>query len=141
MSPREATLLQSSQRFHAGAPERAPLEGEYRAPLRVVRPKSRGRRLRPTAVVSMLAAAVVLAVALSVVAAQAVLAQGQFRLASLQSAEASAQAAHQQLELQVAELKAPQRIVWVAQHKLDMVVPTHVTYLQPVPIPPSPARS
>lgn len=148
MSPREATLAQSSQRLHAtatgavgGAPVRSPLEGEHRAPLRVVRPKSRSRRLRPSAVLSMLAAAVVLAVALSVVAAQALLAQGQFRLAALQTAEAAAQTAHQRLELQVAELRAPQRIVWVAQHKLGMVVPTHVTYLQPVPLPPSPARS
>ena len=144
MSPREATLAQSPRRIHAGtaagAPARSPLGGEQRAPLRVVRPESRRKHLRPSAVVSMLATAVVLAVALSVVGAQALLAQGQFRLAALQAAEASAQKAHQRLELQVAELKAPQRIVWVAQHQLGMVVPTHVTYLQPVPLPPSPAR-
>ncbi|MDA8393498.1 MAG: cell division protein FtsL [Actinomycetota bacterium] len=145
MSPRQATLDQPSRQLRSGggaaaSPAREPLGGGRAAPLRVVHPRRRPERLRPSTAASILAVAVVLVVAIAVVATQALLAQGQFRLATLRASESSAQSAHQRLELQVAQLSSPQRIVWVAQHKLGMVVPNQVTYLQPVTLPRSSAR-
>lgn len=104
-------------------------EPPVRPSLRVLtggRPAVRGISGRA---VFALAAAVLFVSALAVVSTQAVLAQGQFRLEKLKIAEVAAQAREQRLTLEVANLKAPQRVVSTAEQKLGMVVPSHVTYL------------
>ncbi len=72
---------------------------------------------------------------LGVVVTHVALTQNQFRLDSLDGRVASQAAEQQRLRLQVAELESPSRIVQVAEQKLGMVVPSSVTYLEPVPAP------
>lgn len=72
---------------------------------------------------------VICVVLLGVVAAHAMLAQSQLRLDRLDQRLASEFALHQRLELQVAQLSSPTRILSVAQQQLHMVVPSSVTYL------------
>ena len=86
------------------------------------------RRVR---VLSWAGVVVVAAALLAVVASQAALAQGQFRLQRLQARAAAEQDRYERLRLQVAELESPSRVVAVAQERLGMVPPPDVTYLSP----------
>jgi hypothetical protein len=77
---------------------------------------------------------------LAVVIGQAVLANGQVRLSSLQQKLALEQSAHRQAELAVSQLETPSRIVSAASVQLHLVRPAQVVELPYVslstPIPP-----
>jgi cell division protein FtsL len=114
---------------------------ELRAPARVaLRAAAAPRRVAKREVVSRRRAALALLMAVlvvgalfSVVVAHVVLTQNQFRLDDLEARAASEEATQQRLRLEVAQLQSPSRIVQVAQQRLGMVVPSNVTYLEPVP--------
>jgi len=71
---------------------------------------------------------------LIVVAGQALLANGQVRIASLDQQLQTAQAQHSQRELSVAKMETPSRIVGDATGPLQMVHPSKVTQLPYVPL-------
>jgi hypothetical protein len=77
---------------------------------------------------------------LAVVIGQALLANGQVRLSSLQQKLALEQSAHRQAELAVSQLETPSRIVSAASVQLHMVRPAQVVELPYVslatPLPP-----
>ena len=120
----------------APAPARAPRPAPdtRRAPaLRLVRPgevtpqvQLRRRRLVLAGVVVSVCAAL-----FGVVGEHAILAQQQFRLANMQAQAAADAARNQALQLQVAQLQSPGRIVSEARTKLGMVPPAGITYLVP----------
>ena len=105
-----------------------------RAPvLRLVRPgevtpqaQLRRRRLVLAGVVASVCAGL-----FGLVGEHAILAQQQFRLANLQARTATAAARNQALQLQVAQLESPGRVVSEARSKLGMVPPAGITYLVP----------
>lgn len=108
-------------------PLRAP-ERERQPSLRVV---PAGLRRRRTAVVTILAMAVMFAVMLGLAAFQTVIAQGQAHLDQLDGEVRSAQDAYETLRFDVAQLEAPARIVATARDRLGMVVPDSVSYIAP----------
>ncbi len=96
----------------------------------------------------------VVAALLAVVAAQAMLANGQVRLSSLQHELSLEQGAHRQAELAVSELETPSRIVATATGLgmvrpanvvelpyVSLVVPLPTPKLTPAPPAPAPARA
>lgn len=111
------------------APRQAPVRRP--APLRVLqspRPARRSLgRLGTTVAIVMLFLA-----AFAAAAAHALVAQNQFRLNALSSQLDAASAQNKVLQLKVAELESPQRVVAVAEHRLGLVLPTSVTYVQAV---------
>jgi cell division protein FtsL len=131
-----ATQTPTRARYQATAPVRVPrpVPGESRPTgLRLVRPGERTpqARLRRRRLVLAGLATSVCAGLFGVVAEHAVLAQQQFRLANLQTQAATEQAHNQALQLQVARLESPSRIVAEARTKLGMVPPAAITYLVP----------
>jgi cell division protein FtsL len=74
------------------------------------------------------------AVVFALVAVHVVLAEGQFRLSSLQRQADEAQARYIRLRLEAARLESPQRIVADAENRLGMVSPATVTYLTPAAV-------
>ncbi|HEX3946748.1 MAG TPA: hypothetical protein VHW47_03545, partial [Acidimicrobiales bacterium] len=102
------------------------------APLRVVRaqPRPRVRRRRAAAVLSL---AMIGASLLSVVVGHAMLAQGQVRLAAVQSALSAEQSAHRQDVIAAAKLETPSRIVAKA-HEQGMAPPGQTNQLPRVPL-------
>jgi cell division protein FtsL len=118
-----------------------------RAQLRLVRPDegARGRRIIRifTALVAMAACAGLFAT----VCAHVLLAQGQADLDALDTRASTAEAAHQQLQVNVAELESPARIVPAARDRLGMIPPPTVVYLTPgaprvpAPTPTAPAST
>jgi hypothetical protein len=86
-------------------------------------------------------ASLVLGSLLAVVVAQALLANGQVRLSSLQHQLTLEQSSHRQAELAVSELETPSRIVAAASGQLHMVRPAQVIELpyvslsKPLPTP------
>jgi len=76
--------------------------------------------------------AVVVMALLGVGASQALIAERQLHLDTLQQQLTSAVATNQRLELSRAELDNPARILSVAKLRLKMVAPATVTYLSPV---------
>jgi hypothetical protein len=154
-----------SRRGGRGAGTAAPSPETRRPPLRVIpgrlRPGTkRGRRpagARATRTVAgrgrllhIASVSLVVAALLAVVAAQAMLANGQVRLSSLQHQLSLEQGTHRQAELAVSELETPSRIVATATG-LGMVRPANVVELPYVslavplptpkvtPAPPAPA--
>jgi hypothetical protein len=113
----------------AGDPGGAPSK---RTPLRVV-PARRRDGLRSRFVTYLPAVMVVLAL-LVVVVGQAVLANGQVRMAGLDQQLAAAQARHSQQEESVSKLETPKRIVGDATANGKMIRPSHVTQLPYVPL-------
>lgn len=108
---------------------------DRRPPLRVVDPVPR-HRVRPSVrrhprLLPAAAAVAVAAALFGLVAAHALLAQGQFRLQDLERRADVEQARYERLRLDVARLEAPARVVSVAQERLGMVPPAAVTYLSP----------
>jgi cell division protein FtsL len=87
------------------------------------RTRNRGRTL------NIIAVSLVVAALLTVVVAQALLANGQVRLSSLQHELSLEQSAHRQAELSVSELETPARIVGAATSRLKMVRPAAVIEL------------
>src|SRR6185437_12724098 len=82
-----------------------------------------------TRLLTAAAVAVVVGALLAVVVGQALLANGQVRLSSLQHALALEQSAHREGELAVAGLETPARIVAAATGQLQMVHPDNVVEL------------
>jgi cell division protein FtsL len=76
-------------------------------------------------------AALIVAIAFSLVYLHVVLAQRQFKLDGLNAQVQQEQASYQKLRLQVAELNSPQHIVSTAEGQLGMVQPAKVTELDP----------
>jgi hypothetical protein len=74
----------------------------------------------------VISVSLVVAALLAVVVAQALLANGQVRLASLQHQLSLEQSTHRQAELAVSELETPSRIVGAATSQLHMVRPAVV---------------
>jgi len=123
----------SVQSAALAAPRPVPRRQPRPTPLRVVAPGERtpqARLRRRRLVVFGLAALAVIGL-FGLVAEHTVLAQQQFRLASLQGQAATEQARNQALQLQVAQLQSPSRIVSEARTKLGMVPPAGITYLVP----------
>jgi cell division protein FtsB len=112
-----------------GAP--APDPRPARAPLRVLptehlERRARRRRARLTLTV---AASLVAGSLLGVVAINVMIAQDQLRLDRLDAQRNAALAQRGQLQLQLAQLQAPARIVAQAEQRLGMVVPPKLTYV------------
>lgn len=114
------------------APEPARRAQGRRPPLEVVAP--RARRVRRRSLAPILSAAVVSISLLAVVVAHAELAQGQMRLANVQSEITSARLLHQREGLALANLENPSRILRVAEDTLHMASPTQVQQLAHVPL-------
>jgi hypothetical protein len=68
---------------------------------------------------------------LATVAAHSYIAEQQFKLDSLRQTAAEKFTSNQELELHVAQLQQPSRIVGIAQEKLGMLPPSSVPYLSP----------
>jgi hypothetical protein len=104
-------------------------------------------------VLNVVSVSLVLGSLLAVVVGQALLANGQVRLSTLQSQLTLEQSAHRQAELTVSQLETPSRIVAAASAQLHMVRPAQVIELPyvslstpvptpkvtPAPPPPAPA--
>ncbi len=58
--------------------------------------------------------------------------ESQFRIDAMKTELTNAQALNQKLTLQVAQLKAPQRVVTAAEKEFGMIVPGSIAYLYPV---------
>jgi cell division protein FtsB len=102
-----------------------------RVPLRVLpsdhlERRARRRRARLTVTV---AASLVAVSLLGVVAINVMIAQDQLRLDRLDVQRNAALAHRGQLQLQLAQLQSPARIVAEAEQRLGMVVPSKLTYL------------
>lgn len=155
MAPPSATATAPTRR-HATAPAgtsvpsrrsgRGTAPATRRAPLRVVPPRSwRGNRRERSAQgrerrLYGLSIAVVVASLLAVVVGQALLANGQVRLARYEHALSLEQSAHRQSELAVAQLETPSRIVGTATNELHMLRASvidlpYVSLSAPVPTP------
>jgi hypothetical protein len=113
----------------AGDPGRNPSK---RPPLQVV-PRRRPDGARSRFVTYLPAIMVVLAL-LVVVVGQAVLANGQVRMAGLEQQLAAAQARHSQQEQSVSKLETPSRIVKDATANGGMTRPSRETQLPYVPL-------
>jgi cell division protein FtsL len=116
----------------ARAPERRSTRVQPNRPeLRVVEAPARDR-IRPARVGTV--AGVLLFVALFGVAAfQTVLIRAQDRLDELNRDVAEQTEAARQLELELADLQAPDRIAREARDRLGMIAPYTVTFLEPTP--------
>jgi hypothetical protein len=99
-------------------PERG-RDAARRAPLRVVPKKGRGTH--PGRLPTYLAVALVVLALLAVVVGQAMLANGQVRMAGIDTKLAAEQATHTQKALQVAQQEQPPKIVGEATTTLHMV--------------------
>jgi hypothetical protein len=108
----------------APAPARQPAR---RPPLRVVGPR-RNRPVRRRRSPLVLVLGTVLASLLTVAGAHAYLTAGQVRLARLQQQLSTAQSLERGLEVQVAQLEDPSRVVGQAQQQ-GLTVPGQVTDL------------
>jgi hypothetical protein len=80
------------------------------------------------------AASMVVLSLLAVVLGQALLANGQVRLTTIEQQLATAQGLHRQEELQVAGLETPSRVISVALSTLHLVHPSGVEQLPYVPL-------
>jgi len=114
----------------AEAPTRPPLRVVEHEPRRHGRPgHSRRRRVAP-----ILSIVLVVGSLLTAVVGHAMLAEGQIRLSSVQSAVSAAETVNRQETLSVAELETPSRIVGEAKQQLGMVSPGQVDQLPTVPL-------
>lgn len=102
-----------------------------RPPLRLVRLDEGARGRRITRIFTALVAMAACAGLFATVCAHVLLAQGQADLDALNARAANAEAAHQQLQVDVAELESPARIVPAARQRLGMIPPPTVVYLTP----------
>ncbi len=117
----------------ATAPQQRP--SIRRPPLRVFQPEPRRavRRGRPRHAHVWLAVALVVGSLLVVVVGDALVAQGQVRLANLQLAIGSEQAAQKAMQTEVAQLAAPDRVVQQGI-ALGLTAPSQVVNLPEVPL-------
>ncbi len=119
----------------------APLERPRH--LEVVGPRHRApsRVHRTRQVLVAAGAALVVALAFSLVYLHVVMAQKQIRIDQLNSQVAQRERTYQQLRLQVAKLGSPQQIISTAEGRLGMRQPASVTYLRPAAGTPSVSSS
>jgi len=106
-----------------------------RPPLRIFQPEPRrgARKGRPARAHVWMAVALVVGSLLFVVVGDAMVAQDQVRLSNLQGAIASAQATQKSMQIEVAQLAAPDRVV--AQGiALGLTAPAQVVNLPQVPL-------
>jgi cell division protein FtsL len=96
-----------------------------------VTPDGRKRPRGLARVLTFLAATAACAGLFGIVCTHVMLTQGQADLDNLETQATEAQAAHQKLQVEVAELESPQRIVTEARERLGMVTPETVVYLKP----------
>lgn len=131
MSPQDAARATDPQQRSSRTRERT---GQTRPPLSVVDRKALAlRRRQRRERILFVASGLVLAASLGIVAAaQGAVTSQQEHLDVLNQQVASAVARTQSLELSRAQLAAPSRILAIAEKRLHMVAPTHVTYLVPV---------
>lgn len=80
---------------------------------------------------TVLASIAACAVLFGPVCTHVLLTQGQAELDQLEARAADAEAAHQRLQVEVAELESPARIVPAARERLGMIPPPVVVYLTP----------
>jgi hypothetical protein len=104
-----------------------------RPPLRVVSARRAGPA-RHRRLFTVVAASMVVLSLLAVVLGQAMLANGQVRLTTVEQKLATAQSLHRQEELQVAGLETPSRVISVALSTLHLVHPGGVEQLPYVPL-------
>ena len=135
MAPPSVASAQQTTRRHVDSGASGARRGARRAPLRIVPSRKRGGARtkilagRQARVLNILSISLVVGTLLAVVVAQAVLANGQVKLAGLQHQLALEQSLHRQGELAVAQLETPSRIVGSASTQLHMVRPAQVTEL------------
>ena len=136
MSPPPAATAAPVRRHTGGSPS-----SRRWVPLRTV-PSRKGQRgagrvhqllANRRRVLNIVSVSMVVASLLAVVVAQALLANGQVRLSSLQHELSLEQSAHRQAELAVSELETPPRIVGAATNQ-GMVHPANVVELPYVPL-------
>lgn len=97
-----------------------------------LRPVERPRPKRSPAVPALVGVGMVIAALLALAGMHAVLIGGQVRLDAMRSDVAAENEAIRRLELRVAELESPDRVLDAARDRLGMVLPTEVGYLLPV---------
>jgi hypothetical protein len=97
-----------------------------------LRPVERPRAKRSPAVPALVGVGIVIAALLGLAVMHALLIGGQVRLDAMRSGVAAETEAIRRLELRVAELESPDRVLEVARDRLGMVEPTEVGYLLPV---------
>lgn len=112
------------------APERRP---EHRRGSHL-RPVDRPRPKRSPAVPALVGVGIVITALLGLAVMHALLIGGQVRLDAMRSDVASESEAIRRLELRVAELESPDRVLDVARDRLGMVQPTEVGYLLPASV-------
>ena len=156
MGPPPAATANAPARRHgtgASARPRAGSVSTWRVPaLKIVRSRrekrerepgrerERGPRKNRNRLLNTVSITLVVGSLLAVVIGQAILANGQVRLSSMQHKLALEQSSHRRAELAVAELETASRIVGAASAQLHMVHPTQVIELPYVslskPLPP-----
>lgn len=121
----------------AAAPARRPehRRGQHLRPVERPRPK------RSPAIPALVGVGMVIAALLGLAGMHALLIGGQVRLDAMRSDVAAENEAIRRLELRVAELESPDRVLDVARDRLGMVLPTEVGYLLPVGIDGVPAEA
>ena len=97
-----------------------------------LRPVERPRPKRSPAVPALVGVGMVIVALLGLAGMHAVLIGGQVRLDAMRSDVAAETESIRRLELRVAELESPDRVLDVARDRLGMVLPTEVGYLLPV---------
>lgn len=112
------------------APERRP---EHRRGSHL-RPVDRPRPKRSPAVPALVGVGIVITALLGLAVMHALLIGGQVRLDAMRSDVDSESEAIRRLELRVAELESPDRVLDVARDRLGMVQPTEVGYLLPASV-------
>jgi hypothetical protein len=120
----------SSEGAHDGRPQ-----STRPAALKVVpRAQARRRRIRRGRLLDIAAVGLVLSALFAVVVGQAMLANGQVRLAGVEQELQLEQGAHRQQELDVSQRETPARIVAAASDTLHMIHPAQVIELPYVPL-------
>jgi hypothetical protein len=126
MSPSSATARSDPRRAAVGPQRRRDRD------LRVLGPRT--RRIRRRRLAGPLALVLVVVSLLAVVTGQAILAQGQVRLSTVQANLAAEQTRHRQEALALAQLETPSRIVQTAEQQGQLVEPTQINQLPWVPL-------
>ena len=122
----------TSTRHAAPAHYPGPVRRPARRPGRHLRPVERPRPKRSPAVPALVGVGMVIAALLALAVMHALLIGGQVRLDAMRRDVAAESEAIRRLELRVAELESPDRVLDVARDRLGMVQPAEVGYLLPV---------
>jgi cell division protein FtsL len=133
MSTARAVRATVGQPAHAAPSRRSSPQGtsDRRPQLRVVDPRVRPARRRLVAVVGLLAALALFGSLLGLAVFHTFLVESQLELDHIDGQIEEADAATGQLRLEVAELRAPDRIRQVAVADLGMVAPPQIIMLTP----------